>query len=106
MKTSEILKAAKERIGTPDKWHKGQWAKGASLNDLRDGSDAPCCAEGALHWVKSDPRRQREAIDILNRLATAKGFGGTLNFNDHSAITHADIMALFDSAIAEAEARE
>ena len=54
--TAGILRKAKERIGTPDKWHKGDFFAGMRNVDLRDvlqfhGSfpdDCAACAFGAV----------------------------------------------------------
>lgn len=103
MKTSEILKAAKERIGTPDLWCK-------ELGDYWLNT-APCCAYGAVLSV-CDRRRAVEVVEFLHqqvpdrpeyrhspKLDPAIGV-----YNDHPDTTHADIMALLDRAIAEREA--
>lgn len=56
MKTSDILKAAKQLISTPERWTKGFYARDKEGNTVRVSyPEAVCwCAEGALFAVTSD----------------------------------------------------
>lgn len=85
------LIAARALIDTPEKWLQG-WFEGP--NGTMDASEAVCRASGediggdayeAMCLVLPD------GIDILS------------TFNDDPDTTHADIMALFDRAIAAQE---
>jgi hypothetical protein len=86
------LKAAKVLIDTPEKWGKG------SLQP----ADNCFCAIGAVMDVSMD------WVAGANRLSEhlPDGFRRVVEYNDHPDTTHADIMALFDRAIAAAEATE
>ena len=88
MRLKDDLIAAKALIDTPEKWGKGNG---------RVSPQAPrLCVLGAC----------RRDADVAHALADAlpNDWGGHLvhQFNDHPSTTHADIMALFDRAIAKA----
>lgn len=89
MKVSEVLRAARGRIDTPDKWCQGNYADG----------DGRLCALGAL-MVDTNPP---EALRLLYRAADAAG-STVASINDTR--THADVLALYDAAIALAEQEE
>lgn len=83
----ENLIAAKALIDTPDKWIKHAFE--------RDGC---FCAVGAVRTVqKAETGR---ALDALYEAADELCGRGVMRFNDAENTTHADIMALFDRAIA------
>lgn len=86
---ADILRAAKARIGTPERWCKGTEAayEGWKL-------DGPTCAAFSLI-------DKRDAYDALCRAA-----GGAClpSWNDAPERTHAEVMAVFDRAIAAEEA--
>lgn len=92
----ENLIAARALIDTPEKWVKDAHEK-----------DGCYCAMGAIgavlprnyHGWVSDTAQYR----ALAAAVPAEFHGNVPNFNDHPATTHADIMALFDRAIAAQE---
>lgn len=85
IETANALRAAKARIDTPGKWCKHQG----------DNGNGRCCAFGAA-WSSSPALRAlREALPEGNR--------SIAGYNDAPTTTHADIMALFDRAIAVEE---
>jgi hypothetical protein len=90
------LKAAKALIDTPEKWAKGAW-----LHD-----DGTRCAEGAC-IATTGGRTWSPLFDNLiaqlppEWIATGNPI---VRFNDDDATTRADVLALFDRAIAAAEA--
>lgn len=93
------LIAARALIDTPEKWHKGSIGKGACL-----------CAAGAVckavnwNYLTGDRlRRLPEMRALFDRLPT--GFYDVPVFNDDPNTTHADIMTLFDRAIAALETK-
>lgn len=92
----ENLIAAKALIDTPEKWCKGR-------RHVFYGYTTPhgavivkkYCAEGAMDAVGGlSPERQA----LLNQ--TPRAYGNVAEFNDSPDTTHADIMALFQRAIA------
>jgi hypothetical protein len=104
MKPSEILRAARAKIATPERWTKGQFARDATGYWVSyDNSDAVgWCAEGAVYAVLLGHVKADDLFVFLDR---ASG-GNTPFFNDAPSTTHADVMAMFDRAIALAEAEE
>ncbi|MBO9437308.1 hypothetical protein J7354_01410 [Sulfitobacter sp. R18_2] len=103
---ADLLRKAKARIGTPEKWGKGEFFTDHPGSDLRDfdefPSDCPACAYGASAWATGS--KETTAVDLALEAALPEGFGYVNFFNDHPAVTHDDIMALFDRAIAAEEA--
>jgi hypothetical protein len=92
----ENLIAARALIDTPEKWGKGEY-------EPRPGC---YCAMGAVAVAAGMDGRfddifgQEEHV----RLEAQAPGRDVVNFNDAAGTTHADIMALFDRAIAAAEA--
>lgn len=95
---ADDLRAAKALIDTPEKLAKGEY----------EDSSGRLCAIGALNKVMGKPVDcpfTPSGIEAALNAAAARTSGrGALSFNDDPATTHADIMALFDRAIAAAEA--
>lgn len=88
------LVAAKALIDTPEKWIKGTFA-----------SKGCWCAMGAVISVVCDDGRYAFEREVAAVRALAEEvpdrFGRNVPFyNDAKTTTHADIMALFDRAIA------
>lgn len=94
-KLIENLKAAKALIDTPEKWGRG----GSSYIPVRG---KPLCVLGACDQT----RMSETAKDALREHIPARFGGRFIPFNDHPDTTHADIMALFNRAIAAAEAAQ
>lgn len=98
----ENLIAAKALIDTPEKWLKGA---------LSTGDDTCFCAMGALGHaggfglVASD--KTPEMASLLDSIPASfvwvRDRHRLAAYNDHPNTTHADIMALFDRAIAACE---
>lgn len=105
MKSSEILKAAKDKIGTPERWTKNTGA--------RDSRNVPCnpsernavcwCSLGAVSCVTGNLYDFHKAATLLDEVLLEYAVP---TFNDHPSTTHADVMALFDKAIAAAIAND
>lgn len=101
---ADQLRAAKALIDAPERWTQGDFSN--EYNGIR------CfCALGALGEEDEDVLEHPEAVAFLRHalpqdwLRTSK-YGAMDNgspiaeFNDSCRTTHADIMALFDRAIA------
>ena len=99
----DVLKLARSYIDTPRHWIKGSYAQ-----TLTGRTIGPCqplaacfCSVGAILRAANELR----TLPIAG-LETIGGFiptNQTLHwFNDDPATTHADVLALFDKAIAHA----
>jgi hypothetical protein len=87
----DVLKAARERISDPKRWCKGVYF---------DPATNQCCMQGAV-WHASEPSLARGlASEALRKLAQTS----LPAFNDTH--THAEVLALFDEAIAAEQAKE
>lgn len=95
MSVKEDLIAAKALIDTPEKWTKNYFRT----------DDGCYCAVGAIDAAtRPDPtfdRGDRAHAALL--AALPEGALSITGFNDRRSTVHADIMALFDRAIAAAE---
>jgi hypothetical protein len=96
----EILKAARELIAKPERWTRGSAARNSSGEHVHARSDdATCwCAIGALVMVSADNPVPAER---LLRSVLPDGPGFITSFNDSH--DHAEVVALFDRAIASAQ---
>lgn len=105
MTPAEQLRAAKALIDTPEKWTREAFARNAIGESCRP-SEATCfCIVGALDNVDHDNPEYDDRAEEALRGLLPKGFYGSITaFNDAETTTHADIMKLFDDAIALAEA--
>lgn len=103
MGVREDLIAAKALINTPEKW--------AHEESRRQENGGPClCAVDAVfetrHWEAGGMRVLIELEGALPEDFAADPYSEieeVAQFNDAPTTTHADIMALFDRAIAAAE---
>jgi len=89
------LIAARALIDTPEKWVKGNYLRGGCLCAL--GAARLACF-GVVHGDDVDDRNP-VAIALKQQLS-AEWHGSVDDFNDDRDTTHADIMVLFDRAIA------
>ena len=90
--TADILREARALIDTPEKWIKGRYECNGCF-----------CASGAIRAVSDSLSAWKTArLLVVSVLPREWAFHLPL-YNDHCDTTHADIMALFDRAIAEAE---
>lgn len=101
--TVEILRAARALIATPEQWTQGTPARGQDGWPVwPESPDArQWCAIGACVAAGSDDERwMMRAIDALEAVAL-EGSVSAARFNDSHR--HADVLALYDRAIALAE---
>lgn len=91
--TAEFLREAGARIADPARWCQGSLSKGDRV-----------CAIGAVSLTGGREDLTLRAFEALDRIAQARGFLNAVHLNDHLATTHADVLSLFDEAIAVAEA--
>lgn len=93
--TADDLRAARAAIAAPGLWCKNAYEDGGRCCAIRALEVATCRLLGdAAFW------RARQAL----RHALPEGFLSVIAYNDAPTTTHADILALFDRAIAEEEA--
>lgn len=96
------LRAARAVIEKPEAWTKFEFARDARGEPASvESSDAVCfCASGAV--IRTVPGDRRGVV--VDTLKHASPLGAIANFNDDNLTAHADILNLFDRAIAAAEA--
>ena len=108
MKTSEVLTKARELIEKPEIWTKGEYARDESGNSCRPtGPFARCfCALGAVKAAGNYKGDNNPAAEKLTESLERDRFRWVCLFNDSKDTTHADVLALFDKAIATAKNQE
>lgn len=100
MTTVEVLRAARALIDTPDKWCQGERGRdGSRLCAGHAVGDAIGIGYGRATWAEGHP-----ALVALARAMGTKTHHSVPFWNDNH--THAEVMAAFDRAIANEEARE
>lgn len=104
MSASEDLKAARKLIEEPECWTQGSMARDAAGNALGFRSpDAVCyCALGALDSVIREQHPSERFVKARMLLEQVCG-EYVESVNDSPNTTHADVLAMFDRAIALAE---
>lgn len=105
MKTVEVLRAARELISDPERWTRHAVARDADGGLLLNGNDPRACqwsAEGAVGHVTGCSIDQPGALSAINALSRAAKPLRPSRANDIG--THAEVLAMFDKAIALAEA--
>lgn len=100
MTTAEQLRAAKALIDTPDKWTKNATARDADGKAVRPLSARAVCWCGFGALVKACGNT---AAAHLRAFESFNGSGNIAGLNDREGTAHADVMAMFDRAIALAE---
>ena len=105
MNELEILIAARALIATPESWIKGRSAQDANGVPAGPFDEGACkfCTVGAMTCASG--QTLTEARASILRAHLPKPFDNLVNFNDHPDTTHADVLALFDRAIAYEEAK-
>lgn len=100
----EALRAAREKISSPERWTQGTWARGANDRVAKLGNPAVCwCIWGALVPTESTTM-YGVAEDAYEALRDDPAVGGCpIAYNDKATTTHADVLALFDRTIARLE---
>lgn len=98
------LIAARAFIDTPDKWTKNALSKDASGRNTRyPGGPAVCfCTLGALRQVNNNFNREMTLMGKLAAHVPGDSFD-PVGYNDDFETTHADVLALFDKAIASCD---
>ncbi len=101
----DILIRARALIDNPDNWVK------EAEEVIRPGRPTAYCAMGAIEAAcRVYPRPKngifrdgRVALGLIEAELPAFALGDITDFNDEPAITHADILLLFDRAIARSK---
>lgn len=107
---AEVLRVARELVARPGGWCQRALARTASGHPAPTHSrEAVCfCARGALmraagmqpELVLFSPRAEA----ALDAAAREQGFIGFVGYNDAPGRTQAEVVALYDAAIAKLEA--
>jgi hypothetical protein len=97
--TYSILKKAREKIADPKRWAQGQFAtdKDGGFVDPQSPHACRWCAYGAIMAV-AGVGTTTLAMAALNSQVPRRRH--VVVFNDSARTAHADILALFDRAIA------
>lgn len=107
----EFLQTARARIDTEEKWVKGSWTKGGDY----DSSDkSAMCVGRAICGIRysnggAGPGEVVKALaeEVPEKYRRAGDpFGAFADFNDADETTHADVMAVFDRALAKLKPTE
>jgi len=98
MTTIEALRAARARIDTPEKWWKFEWPFNPGLASLDMAIEQVCNDSGQFLF---GPLTKKVRTSLIAQLPDR--FSSLILFNDHPSTTHADVLALFDRAIAQEE---
>lgn len=113
MTASEVLRKARALIEKPENWTQGAYARG--IDDAGQGIKDACslCAVGSVYAITDDLKASGEPVfrRVLYWLGSALArpreppldSAEVIAFNDTH--THAEVLSLFDRAIAAAEAR-
>ena len=108
MKPSEALRAAKNLILDPDNWTQGSWSKNGKIcaGEAMDRIFRPTynpSIHNVIHYtgINCDWCNMAKAWIYMGYVIDSKG-GALVHFNDSHS--HAEVLALFDEAIAKAEA--
>lgn len=102
--TLEVLRAARDVIAAPEHWTKGAVARSCQGHRVHvHGLSAFCfCTVGAIRRTMGS-NYSPHPFSALSQCLPG-GFKSLPDFNDHPDTTHADVLALFDKAIAKEEA--
>lgn len=94
----EDLRAVRELIGVPERWTRGAFARAKDGDEVEpDDNEATCfCLLGAFCVVTVTDKRYLAGIQSL-------GIKDAAEFNDN--VTHPEVLALLDKAIAAEERR-
>ena len=101
---ARVLRAARERIATPERWTQGEYARDAYGEKMpeNDFSGAYCwCSIGAIRGDSAfnvSPEIQ-DAEDLLARVIGERTAFKLPDWNDATDRTHAEVLAAFDAAI-------
>ena len=109
MKPSEVLRAARAKIEKAENWTQGEYGRDARGRVADVMVACSRCSVGAVFAVCAEVRSAPEtrAWNLLREQVPGYSeswvYDPVVAFNDTS--THAEVLALFDRAIAAAEAR-
>lgn len=105
----EILRKARELLSKPESWTQRAFARDAEGNFAHVYSDrAACyCLLAALRRANPDPEKEGFLAARVRLQGLIDGryhqFANVVEYNDAPERTHADVLALLDKAIEEAE---
>lgn len=95
----ELLKDARRKISLPENWTQGEMARSSEGKEVNPYSihAVSWCMAGALQSFEG------AAGEAWLFMTKALGVNSLVHINDNPQTSHADIMAMFDRAIALAE---
>jgi hypothetical protein len=104
MNTKEMLIKARARIEKPEQWIQDHMALNVMGFFEEDPQLAVChCMLGAIKAVTPQSYSYSPLYNALSNVTTAKyNIASIVEFNDTPGRTHAEVLEVFDIAIAEA----
>lgn len=103
MTPAEILRRARDRIATPERWTQGAYRRDANGKKCNPDEAVCWCSVGAITSICNIRKREDWApVDFLGEVV-----GDRIGvWNDAPNRTHAEVLDAFDRAIALAEAQQ
>lgn len=101
MTAADILREGRKLIENPENWVQGSFGqtKGGNRCYAVDPRANCWCAVGAISKVGEEVAEDEWQLAWV-ALDNASPCGCSIRFNDHAKTTHADVLAMFDRAIA------
>ncbi len=102
---ADILRQARALIEPEGAWTQGEFARGdGGYCVLWDGDSArQWCALGAIKRAAGQHGPMRDAWEAINAVCVTEFDDELIDWNDRPERTQADVLALYDRAIALAE---
>lgn len=87
----QLLTEARAKIADPKNWIKGRFVV-----------DDCYCSVGAVYMSAVGEDNRAFRMEAIKALRVAAGVESVIDFNDAETTSHADVLAMFDKAIANA----
>lgn len=106
MTPREVLVAARKLVATPEQWIKGSFARNLQGKDVGtfDHYAKSFCMLGALYATCRNEDSHDAEMCLLAQVRKSSSFGSISGYNDSTARTHADVLGVYDAAIASCPA--
>jgi hypothetical protein len=104
MTVVDSLRAARDRISAPGSWTK--WALACDEDGHEVDEDSPAARQWCMLGAYEEARSGSVYAALRAVVCAERGYEGLADFNDAPETTHADVLAVYDRAIALAEKQE